>query len=295
MRHASNDHPLPPLTRGAPRRLARAAAWLSFIPALVATAPIARGQPGAAPLRFTPCGNATRVVECAQLAVRERPRDATSRPLALRVVRLRPDRTAPATTATFVLAGGPGARATEMARGDIGVYDAWAEHGDVVFLDQRGTEEGSPLWCPAGADFDPFDGIFPPVALSRCHGEAARVVDLTAYGTEDAARDIEAARVALGYRQLNLVAVSYGTRLAMEYMERFPGSVRAAVLDGVAPRELRAPLYYVADAEASLRRWAELCRADGQCRRYGDPAARYRAVLSRLAATPATATIRTGP
>jgi pimeloyl-ACP methyl ester carboxylesterase len=162
-------------------------------------------------------------------------------------------------------------------------------------MDQRGSEDGSPLRCPVSADVDPFAGIFPAEALSRCRDHVARVADLAAYGTEDAAEDIDVARAALGYGRINLVGVSYGTRLALEYMARFPDRVRAAMLDGLAPRELRVPLHYVADAEAALRRLAALCRADAHCRRFGDPAARYRSVMSRLAATPATATVTTNP
>ena len=244
---------------------------------------------------FEPCGNSTRVVECARITVRERPVDTTSRALALRVVRIRQDSTRAATMATFVLAGGPGGAAPEMARGDISTFVAWAEHGDVVFMDQRGSEDGSPLRCVLSATFDPFTGIFPGEELSRCREEAARTSDLTAYGTEEAAEDLERARVALGYGQLNLVGSSYGTRLALEYIERYPTRVRAAMLDGVVPRELRAPLYYAADVDASIVKLAEVCRGDGRCRPFGDPVAHFRAIMARLAAAPATVTVRTGP
>jgi pimeloyl-ACP methyl ester carboxylesterase len=262
---------------------------------LLAMVSVACAQRETPSLRFQPCGNATRVVECAQFAVSEQPHDSTSRQISLRIVRIRQHASAPATTATFVLSGGPGSAATEMARGDLGVYSTWAEHGDVVFMDQRGTEEGSPLRCAVGGDFDAFTGIFPAAWLSRCRDDAARAADLAAYGTVNAAGDIEAARVALGYDRINLVGVSYGTRLAMEYMERHPRHVRAAVLDGVVPRELRATLHYAADAEAALQRHSELCLADASCREYGDAVAHFRSLMARLAASPATAMIRTGP
>jgi pimeloyl-ACP methyl ester carboxylesterase len=290
-----NEDPLPHSAQGVPLHKAPAVVCPSIILALLATTSLACAQREVGSLSFQPCGNATRVVECAQFAVSEQPHDSAGRQLSLRIVRLRQHASTPATTATFVLAGGPGAAATEMARGDLTVYESWAEHGDVVFMDQRGTGEGSPLRCAVGADFDAFAGIFPAAWLSRCRDDAARAADLAAYGTVNAAGDIEAARVALGYSQLNFVAASYGTRLAMEYMERFPGHVRAAVLDGVVPRELRATLHYAADAEAALQRRAELCHADARCRQFGDPVARFRSLMSRLAASPATAMVRTGP
>lgn len=277
-------------TGGAFQR-ARATVSLSILSGLLAGA----CQHGANPNGFEPCGNAARVVECAQFTVPERPDGAYARELSLRIVRIRQDPAERATVATFVLAGGPGSAAPEMARGDISVYDAWAQHGDVVFLDQRGTEDGSPLRCPVSADFDPFTGIFPMEDLSSCRDEAARATDLAAYSTQNAAEDIEAVRAALGYRQINFVALSYGTRLAMAYMERFPNHVRAAVLDGVVPRELRAPLHYVANAEEALRRLSELCQVDADCRSHGDPAVRFRSIMSALAATPTIMSVQTQP
>jgi pimeloyl-ACP methyl ester carboxylesterase len=295
MNRMPTENPPPRSTLGTSHPTLRTMLYPCVGLAMMAATSLASAQSEERPLRFEPCGNGPRVVECTQLTVREWPMDPTSPPLSLGVVRIRQDRTAPATTATFLLVGGPGERATDRTRGNLSGYEAWAEYGDVVFLDQRGTEEGSPLRCAVDDDFDPFTGIFPIESLSRCRDTAARVTDFAAYGTENAAEDIEAARAALGYGQINFVAVSYGTRLAMEYMERFPDRVRAAVLDGVVPRELRAPLYYVSDAEAALRRLSELCTTDEDCRIYGDPAARFRSVLSRLAATPATVALSMPP
>src|SRR4051812_41815079 len=94
--------------------------WIIAVVA-AATTSLPAQQPSA-PIRFERCGNAPRVVECTQFDVRERPGDASSRLVSLRIVRIRQDSTAPATTATFVLAGGPGSPATAMARGDITGY-----------------------------------------------------------------------------------------------------------------------------------------------------------------------------
>ena len=56
-------------------------------------------------------------------------------------------------------------------------------------------------------------------------------MDLNGYTSAEAADDIEDLRVALGYSQLNLYALSYGTRLALTVARRHPASVRAMVLD----------------------------------------------------------------
>ena len=58
------------------------------------------------------------------------------------------------------------------------------------------------------------------------------------YTTSVAVRDLDDVRAALGYQQIDLYGVSYGTRVAQHYMRRYPERVRAAVLDGVVPPEL---------------------------------------------------------
>src|SRR5690606_31518727 len=51
-------------------------------------------------------------------------------------------------------------------------------------------------------------------------------------GTNNAARDLDEIRAALGDDQLTYVGFSYGTRLGAVYAEMFPERVRALVLDG---------------------------------------------------------------
>jgi pimeloyl-ACP methyl ester carboxylesterase len=53
------------------------------------------------------------------------------------------------------------------------------------------------------------------------------------------ARDIEAARIHFGYASLDLFGVSYGTRLAFEYLRRYPQTAHAVVLDSVSSPPFR--------------------------------------------------------
>jgi len=64
-------------------------------------------------------------------------------------------------------------------------------------------------------------------------------VNLSAYNTQESAADIEDLRIALGYQQLNLYGVSYGSLLVLDTMRFFPQSVRSAVIDGVVPPQLQ--------------------------------------------------------
>jgi pimeloyl-ACP methyl ester carboxylesterase len=63
---------------------------------------------------------------------------------------------------------------------------------------------------------------------------------------------VEDVRRVLGHERVNLQGGSYGTRLALEVMRRYPASVRAAVLDGVAPPQVDWPVEMAARYGAAL-------------------------------------------
>ena len=58
------------------------------------------------------------------------------------------------------------------------------------------------------------------------------------YTTSIAVQDLEQVRRALGYGRIDLYGVSYGTRVAQQYLRRYPATVRAVILDGVLPPTL---------------------------------------------------------
>ena len=51
-------------------------------------------------------------------------------------------------------------------------------------------------------------------------------------GTCEVVRDMDVIRAVLGDEKLNYLGYSYGTRLGSAYAEKFPGNMRAMVLDG---------------------------------------------------------------
>lgn len=55
---------------------------------------------------------------------------------------------------------------------------------------------------------------------------------LPLYGTEQAARDMDAVRAAVGDDKLTYLGYSYGTLLGATYAQLYPQRVRALVLDG---------------------------------------------------------------
>ncbi|MGL6110541.1 MAG: alpha/beta fold hydrolase, partial [Rubrivivax sp.] len=89
--------------------------------------------------------------------------------------------------------------------------------------------------------------------------------DLRQYTTGIAVADLEAVRLALGAPRVNLIGASYGTRVALEYMRRFPLAARRAVLDGVAPPDMALPEASGPDAQAAFDALLNACESDAAC------------------------------
>ena len=89
-------------------------------------------------------------------------------------------------------------------------------------------------------------------------------VDLAGYTLEEQADDIEAARVALGYKRIDLLSESAGTRLAMIYQWRYPNSVDRSVMVGVNPPGNF--LYSGAEIDQGIERYSALCAKQPACR-----------------------------
>jgi pimeloyl-ACP methyl ester carboxylesterase len=94
--------------------------------------------------------------------------------------------------------------------------------------------------------------LYPPASVDACRDRLAAQADLTRYGTDDAAADLDAVRVALGAERIDLVALSYGTTLALRYATLHPERVRAMVLYGAVPPGARPPRSHAPAAAFAL-------------------------------------------
>jgi len=166
----------------------------------------------------------------------------------------------------FVLAGGPGQSATRTAGLVASVLAALNHRRDLVFVDQRGTGGSTAFECKPDEGLREFDPQADAERLAACASAAPLAPKLLA--TWIAARDLDAVRAQLGADKINLWGASYGTRLALDYLRQFPKHVRSAVLDGVAPPDMRLPVAVAIDAEAALDRVISDCAADPACRRH---------------------------
>jgi pimeloyl-ACP methyl ester carboxylesterase len=166
-----------------------------------------------------------------------------------------------------ILAGGPGQAASHLAPFAARLTELRRTR-DVVLIDQRGTGRSSALTCAAFKPRD--DDVFDTDPLPRareCLSELKRQgVDAAQYTTAAWIADLEAMREALGYARWNLWGGSYGTRVAQEYLRRFPERVRTMTLDGVAPPGMVITLDVWRTREAVLAAIFGACEALPACR-----------------------------
>jgi pimeloyl-ACP methyl ester carboxylesterase len=198
-----------------------------------------------------------------------------------------------------ILAGGPGQGAVSLADDVLPLFRRLNDARDIVFVDQRGTGNSHPLDCDDDADAplqSLFEDTLPEKLVEKClaHLDA----DPRLYTTSIAVEDLDDVRAGLGYPKVNLWGGSYGTRVALEYIRRHGDRVRSAVLDGVAPANMKLPFSFVADGDAALVKLIESCEAEPRCHksypRLRDTVAAMKAQLRRRAVRAAIQDPRTG-
>jgi len=222
---------------------------------------------------------------CGKLRVWEDRTAKAGRQIGLKIVVLPALRRDAAPEPLFFLAGGPGQGAAKLARMIKETFQIIQQDRDIVLVDQRGTGDSGGLECkPASEslDEDPEKGI---EKLRTCVKQYE--VDLRLYTTPLAMDDLDDVRQFLGYERINLYGGSYGTRAAMVYTRQYPSRVRAVALDGVAPPDMRLPLYMARDGQRALNLLVRDCQQDPACRkRFPDLGKRLDALLGRLESKP---------
>ncbi|HEY5261431.1 MAG TPA: alpha/beta fold hydrolase, partial [Solirubrobacteraceae bacterium] len=223
---------------------------------------LAAAQPAAAgALTFVPCAG-TQEFSCATLDVPLDRAGSVAGTVALSVERLESNPTHPSTptsSAVVALAGGPGQAALPLAQASAKLIAPALAGRDLLVFDQRGTGTSDPLACAALEGDEPFSAI--GQAFERCAQQVGPARG--GYTTQESVADIEALRQAAGYQKLVLFGVSYGTKVALEYAERYPQNVEALLLDSVVAPERDDP-FTLATFKAMKPVFEELC-SDGAC------------------------------
>ena len=258
---------------------------------------------------------AGRGARCGILTVPERWGAAQSRVLRLRFVVFRGE-AGGALDPVIYLAGGPGEPA-QIDAASIGYWwdwigrTEWLRKRDLVVFDARGVGLSEPkMNCPELAD-TAYRVFVEPLGLEqenslwsgaarRCRERlAATGIDLASYNTGAIIEDVRSLIAGLGYRSWDFLATSYGTRVALRFVDRWRDGTRAVVLDSVYPPNVTA---YVDSGSAAAQVFATLfreCDGDKACHAAFPGLARsFEQAVRRAATAPLTVEIadpRGGP
>jgi pimeloyl-ACP methyl ester carboxylesterase len=251
--------------------------------------------------RLKPCTGDDTPVDalCGTLKVFENRATRQGRQIDLNIVVLPSLRADAAPDPLFFLAGGPGQGAAKMAKTVREMFRQVLTDRDIVLVDQRGTGKSNPLNCEDDDDSLQSFGRSDAddlAMLKKCL--AGYDADLRLYTTTIAMDDLDDVRAFLGYGQINIYGGSYGTRAGLVYLRQHGDRVRTAILDGVAPTNMRLPLFFPRDAQRALDLLIADCAATTACNStYPNLQTRLPALMARLAKAPATVAVvhpRTG-
>jgi pimeloyl-ACP methyl ester carboxylesterase len=225
-------------------------------------------------------------VECGYLPVYER-RDgkfpSDSRIIRLAVAVFHPPGGATQPDPVIYLSGGPGASILKAIQFEFEILSepVFAAGRSLVVFDQRGIGLSQPaLDCPEFNDLnqDLLDRQLAGVSvgnqeatrlaldsLKACRDRLTLGADLTAYNSASSAADVHELRAALGYGVVNLWGGSYGTRLALEVMRRYPQDLRSVVLDAVYPPDVDLYVSAPTNFHRSLAKLFDSCATNPVC------------------------------
>jgi pimeloyl-ACP methyl ester carboxylesterase len=283
-----------------PPRLPRLLPGLLTLLTLAGAAACSDGRGTGALDRLHPCASAEGPTDayCGTLTVFEDRARKSGRQIRLWIVVLPAVRPVARDPLVF-LAGGPGQGAAQLARQIRAAFRTVQRTRDIVLVDQRGTGKSNPLNCRSDANSlremtESTDAGLD--RLKRCL--AGYDADVRLYTTNIAMDDLDEVRAYLGYDRVNLYGGSYGTRAALVYLRRHGEHVRTMILDGVAPMDMRLPMFTARDAQRALDKLLTDCDADTACKQaFPELPARIRNLLRRLEDAPPTVRIvhpRTG-
>lgn len=176
------------------------------------------------------------------------------------------------------LHGGPGGGTLQMLGpvADI-LYANHRRNRDIVTFDQRAAAlSGSTVTCHqntaenlvklVGVAAEELPQETLNALVAPCVEEIlGSGVNLSAYNTENNARDVRALTLALGYPTYNIYGISYGTKLALEVLRTEPDGVRSVVIDGVAPPQVRLYDDLIGPYAHTMDVLVGQCRADAEC------------------------------
>lgn len=205
--------------------------------------------------------------QCGVLTVAENPQLPGGRTIDLRLAVLRTHGEQAKPDPVFFFAGGPGQSAVESFPIVKAALSRVRRERDIVLIDQRGSGGSNPLRCPLPEDMTELLRRPSSAQIEQYTGQCLQQLDADTryYTTTRSAADVDAVRQVLGYEQINLFGISYGTRLAQVYLRHYPDAVRSVILDGVVPTELILGTEHAPRLEHTLEQIFARCAEELAC------------------------------
>lgn len=195
--------------------------------------------------------------------------------------------------------GGPGGSGITTLPGAAKDFEALRSRYDLVSFDPRGVGRSAPVRCEDDKQLDAYYAQDSSPATPEqekafvdntrtyqqaCEKNSGKV--LPHVGTENAARDMDRLRQALGDEKLNYFGISYGTELGGVYAHLFPKNVGRAVFDAVVDPTKTSEEGALAQAEGfqlALGNFAQDCVDRGdECRLQGSTPKEIEANIIKL-------------
>jgi len=258
---------------------------------------VSRARQSAVELRACDFPKLKESVRCGKLAVFENRAIRNGRMIALNIVVLPALSTWPEPDPVFYLAGGPGQAAAKIVTaGEDMFFDELRRQRDLIFIDMRGTGDSNGLQCDSGTERMQLQSFYSETLdlakIDACREKLQRTADLKQYNTPTAIDDLEEIRVALGYDEINLYGISYGSQAALEYLRRFSAHVRTATLAGAITPAAKFPLQFARGAENAFRKLFQDCAEDQACSTaYPNLSSDLTSLVESLTKTPARFTV----
>lgn len=228
--------------------------------------------------------------ECGIVIVPENYDEPDGRQIQITYAVLKSKSLSPLPDPVVYLVGGPGGSGIAGLSRYAEIFEDMRLTRDVIIYDQRGTKYSSRLNCDpylymlnyliktdeetaeifeelqSSTDEAAMSGILAQIYMSACaEGLIDAGFDLTQYNSAISVKDLFALTNALGYDEINIYGISYGTRLALAAMRDHPQQIRSVVLDSVYPTNINGIEWFPRQLDEVLVNLVESCENDDEC------------------------------
>jgi len=187
----------------------------------------------------------------------------------------------------FIIDGGPGVAASNQSYFYTEIDQSYRRYHDIVYVDARGTGKSNPLHCleiqTKSSPQEHFENPYPKEELEACIQRYRVSVDFNFYQSKYMVDDLEAVRQWLGYDKINLMGTSFGGKVSLMFMDRYPNSINRVVLHAPDAPHIEYVSKRGRYSQRALDELFNLCEKDSLCSsNYPNLSNEFKWVMERL-------------